>query len=375
MRILILACLLLPAYTLPAEAKDEKPSDIAIAEAIEKGAGWLIKTYGAGFDNKKRHAMPELVLLTLAHAGANQKDPVFKAALEATLTAKLEHTYRVSTMAMALAKLNPFLYRARLAHCAQWLVDTQLADGEWGYPGDLAGNGSKIPKITAPLTDAQAAGGQKSKPFVVVSRFATGGGLEGKGDFSNTQFALLGLRACQEGRIVIPKETWEAAAKYQLSFQHRDGSWGYVMSGEQDQTGYASLTCAGIAGMAICHHGMGKGRPTGNASVKKGLSWLKANWDPAENASVQESSVVGPSDWQYYHLYAVERVGRIVGVKKIGKRDWYAAGATWIISEQRADGSWQEPCRGPGSVARYLHTADTCFAILFLTLSTPPLTR
>ena len=82
-----------------------------------------------------------------------------------------------------------------------------------------------------------------------------------------------------------------------------------------------------------------------------------------------------PSYWQCYHLYAVERAGRMLGFKKIGKQDWYAEGARWLLDNQKPDGSWRDA--GVDTTARrppYLDTADTCFAILFLTLATPPLT-
>ena len=61
--------------------------------------------------------------------------------------------------------------------------------------------------------------------------------------------------------------------------------------------------------------------------------------------------------------------------KKLGKRDWYAQGAWWLLDNQETDGSWNDT-RGDTTARRppYLQTADTCFAILFLSLATPPLT-
>ncbi len=108
--------------------------------------------------------------------------------------------------------------------------------------------------------------------------------------------------------------------------------------------------------------------------MKKALSWLKKNWQPSRNQFVDESSIIAPSTWQYYHLYSVERAGQVLGLKKIGRRDWYAEGAHWLLGKQQANGSWREATAAGEFTARYLYTSDTCFAILFLTLATPPLT-
>lgn len=371
--VLVLSLVFLGALPLHADEK-ATPSSKAVREAIDRGAAWLLARYENGFDNTSVTATPELVLLTLTHAGVKHTHPVFQKALEATLAAELRHTYRVSTMAMALSGINPYLYRARLAHCAQWLVDTQYEQGEWGYPGGRAGTADTGVKtdVKPPVPDPQAQGGSKAEPIVIVRGVSETDAVEGQGDFSNTQFALLGLRACRDARIVIPEATWQRALDYQLRFQQKDGSWGYVMAGEQDQVGYASLTCAGIAGVAICHHGLGKRRPRSLPAVKKGLAWLAKRWDPARNVGIDNSSIVGPSAWQYYHLYAVERMGRILNLKNVGKRAWYAEGAAWILAKQRADGSWEDD--GASSTKPYIRTADTCFAILFLSLATPPLT-
>ncbi|MDJ0974528.1 MAG: terpene cyclase/mutase family protein [Planctomycetota bacterium] len=373
----LLPLVLLLLCAMPAQAEDEKPAtpdSKRVRDAIDRGAAFLLARYEKGFDTEKPHAVPELVLLTLSHAGTPHNHPVFKKALEATLTSKLRHTYRVSLAAMALSKINPYLYRARLAHCAQWLVDTQYEQGEWGYPGGRLGTANTGVKtdVKPPVTEEQAKGGPKADPIEIVSRVSKTNPVEGQGDFSNTQFALLGLRACRDARIVIPKTTWQRALEYQLRFQQRDGSWGYVMAGEQDQVGYASLTAAAAAGVAICHHGMGKKNVKSIPAVKKALGWLKKRWDPKRNVGVDNSSIIGVSAWQYYHLYAVERMGRILDIDKIGKRAWYAEGARWILANQNADGSWEDA--GATSTKRYIRTADTCFAILFLSLATPPLT-
>jgi hypothetical protein len=369
-----IAALLLLAAT-PAAAK-EGPAAKEVAGAVQRGADWLRKTHAEGFETDRKHSVPELVVLTLNHAGVPRTDPVFVKGLEAIQACALEHTYRVATLAMTLSRLNPYVHRAKLAHCAQWLVDTQLPRGDWGYPGNVRGRTQETEarKVAPPVTEKEAEGGPKA-PVIQILRRTDPKTQEGQhGDFSNTQFALLGLRACLDARIEVPKETWEAALAYMADQQQKDGSWGYPHAGERDEGGYASATAAGVAGCAICLKYLKQGTSS-HPTVKKALAWLHANWKPGENAGIEDSTFIMPSYWQCYHLYAVERAGRVLGFKKIGKLDWYAAGADWLLAHQKGDGSWEDV--GVDTTAKrppYLHTADTCFAILFLTLATPPLT-
>jgi hypothetical protein len=376
-RCLFLALLASLPWAAAAEAA-EGPSPKDVHKAVQAGAEWLKAQYAGGFEGETWHSTPELVALTFSHAGIAPKDKVFARCLQVAVESKLEFTYRVSTLAMALSKINPYKYRAKLAHCAQWLVDTQLAGGEWGYPGAVQGRtdatrSMKVEPPALPKEEGPVRPG-KEKPVVIARRTDPEKLGGAKGDFSNTQFALLGLRACRDARIEVPKETWQAALDYTLQYQQEDGSWGYVKGGEQDVAGYASLTCAGMAGIAICQHALGRS-PRSHPAIKKGVAWLKKNWTPSENAGIENSALIPPSTWQMYHLYSVERAGRILNLKKLGKHKWYPEGATWLLGHQRGDGSWRDPGGDTsGADTPYLKVADTCFAILFLTLSTPPLT-
>ncbi|MDF1701746.1 MAG: terpene cyclase/mutase family protein [Planctomycetota bacterium] len=371
--------LLLALVALPAEAKEnrkKKPSPKAVGEAVGRGADWLRTRFAKGFETETFHSVPELVVLTLHHAGVDRRDEVYKAGLATIETCPLRHTYRVATLAMALSRINPYKYRARLAHCAQWLVNTQLAEGEWGYPGTMRGRSkqTRALEVKPPVTEEEAKGGPKAEPILIQRTLAVEELGGQKGDFSNTQYALLGLRACRDARIVIPKSTWEAALAYTVDHQLPDGSWGYDHAGERDEGGYASLTAAGICGVALCQHALKKS-PKSHPAVKKGSAWLKKHWTPDDNAGIEDSTFIPPSTWHCYHLYSVERAGRVLGLKKLGKRDWYAQGAWWLLDNQQSGGSWNDT-RGDTTATRppYLQTADTCFAILFLTLATPPLT-
>ena len=379
LRFFLASLVLVVLVGLPAQAEEnrkKKPSPKLVGAAIQRGAEWLRKTHAGSFETETFHSVPELVVLTLHHAGVDRKDPVYLEGLAVIETCPLKHTYRVATLAMALSRINPYKYRARLAHCAQWLVDTQLADGSWGYPGAMQGRSkrTKALEVKAPVTEEQAKGGPKAEPIQIVRSMPVEKLAGMAGDISNTQFAILGLRACREARIEMPKETWELARDWTVNHQQEDGSWGYDHAGERDEAGYASMTAACACGIALCQHALKKS-PKSHKSIKKATAWLKKHWTPDDNAGINDSVFIPPSTWHCYHLYSVERAGRVLGWKKLGKRDWYAQGAWWLLDNQETDGSWNDT-RGDTTARRppYLQTADTCFAILFLSLATPPLT-
>ncbi|MHC5011640.1 MAG: hypothetical protein ACYTG6_11960 [Planctomycetota bacterium] len=280
---------------------DDAPSPRAIQEAIGRGADWLTAHASETFRSEKWHDTLELTMYTLAHTNVDRTSEVYQEGLQKLQTCKLAYTYRVAMLAMALEHINPWLYRQRLVGCAQWLVDTQLAGGEWGYPGSIQGPDVQPTPIPAePLAEGEVEGAGR-EPIVIERQSDPASFGDAKGDFSNTQFAILGLRACRDAKIEIPKETWQAALDYMLAFQQEDGGWGYVYAGEQDGASYASLTCAGIVGAAICLHALGK-TPRSHPAVKKALRWLGKHWDATRNVGLERSNIIGPSTWQYYHL-------------------------------------------------------------------------
>jgi hypothetical protein len=353
-----------------------------VDEAISKGAGFLLKKYAKGFNENAWNSSLELVMLTLAHAKVDPEDEVFKKGLAQLESTKLQYTYRVAALAMALQKIDPKKYQERIAHCAQWLVDTQLPEGEWGYPDTLKTpeetpkpvevDAPKPPKETTRKDDKPGA----TQAAVVIKRspMTRTLNLKARGDISNAQFAVLGLKACADAGMEIPKITWEGALRYFLKTQNQDGGWGYYFNGMKDKS-YASMTSAGVCSVAICRAGLGLKEPLKVQPVQAGLIWLGQNFKADENAFATKSHVADPERWLYYYLYSIERAGRIAGVEELGRKKWYPIGAQFLLTKQKADGSWYTGIEGvQWKGAGDIETADTCFAILFLTKATPPLT-
>jgi hypothetical protein len=171
----------------------------------------------------------------------------------------------------------------------------------------------------------------------------------------------------------VPADVWKNALGYLKKYQRKDGGWGYVLAGAQDDSSYASLTCAGICSAMICLNSLGSKDPKSDVIVTRALAWIRGHGDVDNNVGVDMSSTIGASTWQYYHLYSLERAGRVLGAADVGGKAWYGPGAKWILSTQKGDGHWEDSYR-QDPAPTYLSTADTCFALLFLTRATRPLT-
>ncbi len=370
--VVALAATLAPS---PSASAGDAPPPADVQKAIDRGAQWLTQQFKEGFSDRKFSDPAELVVLTLAHCGVNLTDPTFAKGVAALEKVKPKWTYRAALLSMALSEVNPRQYQSRIAHAAQWIVDTQLSGGEWGYPGPPEGSYLKTDGVEVappPAEEGKPADAPRAKWVIARKIPATNYGTA-KGDFSNTQFAILGLRAAAEAGVEVPKETWKGALDYLKAFQRKDGGWGYVIGGTQDDGSYASLTCAGVCSAAICLHAFGAKDPKSDGLVTKGLSWLKKNLDVSVNAGMDTSATIQPRAWQYYHLYSLERAARVLGLAKVEGRAWYEEGAKWILAHQESDGSWCDVGTS-GPQPSYFKVADTCFALLFLTRATRPLT-
>jgi hypothetical protein len=339
-----------------------------INEAIDQGAQYLLTAGAKGFDKKVWDSPLELAVLALAHSKVKADEPAYVKAVEDLLAAPLSHTYRVAVHAMALSRLDPAKHRERIAHCAQWLVDTQTSSGAWGYPGNLADATSRPAAVTI-------AAPRISDPAKIKVRRVAPIDPKAEGDFSATQFALLGLRACADAGIEIQKETWYAALQYTLKTRRQDGGWGYQFGRMKDKTSYGSMTCAGVAGVAICQYYLNNKNFAKDGAVLAGLAWLGKGYDPSDHVNVTLSGVIDPTRWHYYYLYSIERVGDILKVDKLGTHDWYAEGAKYLLEQQKPDGSWTVAGarKWDWTAVGDMQVADTCFAILFLTKATPTL--
>ncbi|NOT30533.1 MAG: hypothetical protein HOP15_08810 [Planctomycetes bacterium] len=175
---------------------------------------------------------------------------------------------------------------------------------------------------------------------------------------SNTQFALLALRAARCLGLEVPEEVLiEARAGLEL-FHDASGGFTYTPG---DRVAYAGITAAALASLAVLQEAAGDlarlraALKRDDDSREEAEEWLEARFDPQRN---QYTEGAWTSIWHFAYLWAIERWCGLTQRERIGGRDWYSEGATWLLEMQTRDGSF-----GGG-------LADTCFALLFLRRAT-----
>lgn len=387
-----------PAKPVPAHPKVDQEK---VDEAIRKGCAFLLTSGGAfgTFPHGKRNqpealqSYAELVLLTLAHSGYYADgDPAIQPLVEYVLQKPIGSTYTASLMAMALQKLDARKYQARIARCAQFLVDNQCQNGQWDY-------GEPLPPDSVDPADTATTGGGRKPPEDV----ATGGGGSGSGsrppgatsskpgkteplrkipirkrrpgppagDNSNSQYAALGLRACLEAGCDIEARVLQSARRWWVGSQNSDGGWGYngdgSQGGEDNETGvsntsYGSMTVGAVGALCIFDHYLGINYKT-DSSVQRGLEWIVKNYDVTANPRKKNFAYL-------YYLYGLERVGMLYGTEQFGPHEWYPDGANHLLKTQNPFGFWDPGDRLPSQA-----NVNTCFAVLFLRRGTAPLRR
>jgi len=360
--------LLLAALALLARAGDDRPArrldgplQTRINEAIARGiaalraaqteeGSWGVVTARSGAGrNVARQLHHEsgytaLALYALSASGVPADDP----AIRRGLAWAEEHadsydrgnpvgTYCVSLLVLALTRIDPQGRRARIHELAGRIERSQLPGGLWTYA--LAS--SATPSRARPEIP-----GRKPPPEVAPS---------GRGDGSNTQFAILALWAAQALAGFEPERTqvWEKAEKlYRRRQSASTGGWGYLLppqgSGEPVTR---SMTASGLVGLVYAIASLAPGpdalpRARADAVVQRGLRCFR-------------TLAFEPLD--FYYAYSVERVGTVLDLPLA---EWYVEGAGRLVDAQEAEGGWA-PYRGGGA-----QPYETSLALLFLSRAT-----
>ncbi|MFP4105325.1 MAG: DUF4159 domain-containing protein [Phycisphaerae bacterium] len=196
---------------------------------------------------------------------------------------------------------------------------------------------------------------------------------EGKGDYSNTNYAVLGIWAAHEMHQEPPANVWTAIERSWAGGQQPDGGWAYQHKAypgftwnNYDQPA-GTMTAAGIASLYIVmdsytapRGSLGSYRNSiGYRSIQRGLKWMDKNFS-AEKC-VNRKNVGG------YYFYNVERVAKAAGLKYFGTHDWFRETAAKIVASQEKDGSIKF---GGGGEKDEL--VDTSFSLMCLSSGAAP---
>ena len=321
----------------PASAQPAVPLDAASVErSIARGVQYLRSRQlpEGGYPEYPGQScgLSCLVGLALVSSGVSPDDPTLVKLLDYVRGFEPKQTYAVSLQTMLLCQVGAREDLPRIRKNVQVLEDIQRergTNGGWTYSLDFIARAS---------------------------------------DPSNTQFALLALDAAQEAGIPVNPEVWQRASQYWLDSGVRRGSGAWAYARVEPPSG--SMTCAGIASLVIVRGRLGVNDASVNGdqveccgqsveqkddAIATGLQWLSKNFSVQRNPGAQGDNLL-------YYLYALERVGRLTGLRLIGGHDWYREGCSVLLSIQNAiDGSW----KGIG-VFEDNPLVATAFSLLFL---------
>jgi hypothetical protein len=323
----------------------KSPEQIRVDEAVARACRYLETRRTELFvpiaDGKRHSAAPrriyaELAALTLLRAGYPESHPLVEECLGRALGRPLESTY--------VAALQARLGRPDVCRrAAQFLADTQCANGQWDY-------GREVTVLGPP-------------PQGRIVRRSEG---PASGDNSVSAYAVQGLLACKRAGVEVEPDILARARRWWLSCQNPDGGWGYAggaseMSEAGDNTSissYGSATASGAASLAALLELAGPDAAS-DAAIRRGVDWLGSHFGVTANPG----KAVG---FAHVHwLSAMGRAATLLRQEQIGAHDWYAEGSLFLLAAQRPDGAWAlEQGKFMGSEKN--DVIDTCLAVLFL---------
>ena len=369
-----------------------------VTTAIAKGAERL-KNLRSGFGTwpygAKARGGTALALLTLLTCDVPADDPVIKEGFEQLKTMEFEETYSVSVSLMA--------YEARYITEAERRA--YLSEDQDKFPEPKRELTEEDREQMQALVDWLITNQNKAKnpfwnytPTESTARF----------DFSNTQYALLGLASALRCKIKIPGGVIGKLVEEVLNYQQVDGpkvkrvvgykppkgdarkdsgrstyagkatkarGWAYATKAKWDRyvestDSYGSMTTAGLTCLLVgldivgqmdssqlkdefgSQQARDKWFKSATEGLEDGMCWLEHWFSITRNPNKGRH-------WYLYYMYGLERVMMLGQVHRLGVHDWYAEGASVLVTIQDEDGGW-------GAMT------DTCFALLFLKKGTVP---
>ncbi len=341
-----------------------------VKAAYVKGAGYLSGIYSNSGGGQKT-----LIALAIYKAGASKTSGPVKESLNEVLErfkdgsykAGGEHIYEAGIDATFLADIDPQKYQAQIRQVADYIIAMQKPNGGWDYPT-----------------------GREASQF--------------NGDTSVIQYACLGLWAAERAAIEIDDEVWRKVLDWHVTYQNSDGGFAYCPRTETGHFRDAStlnMSAAAVANMhiAMLHiepnflplkQELKQKKPEGEeektpkfgilesvnldkvtqvkadvvipskaiSSVRRAFNWLGTRFK-VENKESPHAT---------YYYYTIERMAALADVDKVGSSDWFHSCADYLLSTQKADGSWDES-------SYFDKNYDTAFIVLFLTRSTGKLLK
>ena len=327
------------------------PSASAINEAIDRGVKYLLSNQhvdGSWYDGKTNvYLHPEggataLAVAALLHSGLDHDHQAIERGAAYARSRPMRMFYGTVTRILMEDILDEHKDEKQLKELAEFLVGGAGTD-YFDYPG-----------------------------------------VDKPGDLSITQYAILGMWMAKRHGVKIPDKAIENSLKVILRNQLPDGGWAYfgpsasnspMQAGGEGGGPTCSMTTAGMSSLLFCLDALGekhkatrKYKEDVDEAMERGNAWLN------EHMSYEYNYAPGGEDefsrqWDLYYYYTIERLGSISEQKELGGKDWYKAGAEFLVKSQLPNGGW-----APSSNPENAQPNGTAFALLFLMRATAAFT-
>ncbi len=368
--LLFLAAVLIP----PASGADFAES---VDKAVQKGRAWLLGALERGEFAHQNYPMGirSLYLYALLKAGVDPENETILKTLDHVERINPSRTYSVALHLMALDQWARSRGRVKL-------IQTDGTVEDFSFLGKKH---SRAQQLVDWLVTAKASG---SAQWTYTSG-------QGSHDYSNSQFAVLGLEIGLRNNLSMPKQLWpdivetfattmarsagRREARVSVTFSRFSGlhgrtvvsrsaifttiplGWGYRAHSSER----FSMTCAGLSNLAVARWGMEKSGTENraasrmlNAAMQKSMAWIALNWNELEALRPAPGST---QRRYYYTVYSLEKAGDLAEVGRFGAHDWYREEGAFLVRDQKPDGSWgASDWRG----------VATSFSLLFLVRAT-----
>lgn len=457
------------------DAKDERPLQVRVDEAIDRGVAWMRGIQRkdgtfplaadrrplGGYDTSARWAgglwdkgLDALCVYALAVSEVPADDPSMARGLAALRrhwkgrpdstgdvmrSAEGISTYFVSLALLALdAQYNrgvaglskgppdPKRSRAKLMGKRDYQFACELLD--WLQRAQDPGGGSAV------ADSSRKKKKKKRRKAPKASRApspADGGGFSYEcedrtwttHDHSNTQFALLGMKAAARLGVEVPEDMWVRSLRHWIAVQDKEGpevprvdaldaggekskrsrttdetphvdrarGWSYSCQGSDFDPSrnkgssrigrgpQATMTSGGVSSLVICRSELAGSKAfttalseLTEAAIRDGLAWLARDIGGSGGESDLPAGV--PPELRsriptmdslddFYYLYGLERACMLAAVSHLGETEWWKTGAERILKCQEGSGAFQSSSRNSGNGRREI---DSAFALLFL---------
>jgi hypothetical protein len=340
-----------------AQAPDIDPEKVNVA--IDKAISYLrSKQKNGSWEHVGISSFPGgvtcLAMLALLEAGVDPSDRSIQGGLRVVRKLEPADTYVVALQIMVLAKATPKDDLVQMKRLVEWLKAKAVREKEKDGSERLMGWGYSNP-----------------------NKQATRGA-----DNSNTQYAVLALWFASQAGIPIESRLWKEIRAMYIAGQQKSGGWSYwpEKRGNRFDDERLTMTAAGICGLLIADMELAKDPAERGDNRNRGCGPEVGNL-PLENAlkNFGRNFAIDSANtsWRYYHLYGVERTGRLSGLRffagegdvlSTGK-DWYRAGVRFLLDTvpPRGEGWW-----GRDGNHDSQEIVATSFCLLFLSKGRTP---